>query len=768
MLSLKSIVKNYQQSSKTSVSALKGISLNFRDREFVSILGPSGCGKTTLLNIIGGLDRYTSGDLIINGRSTKNYADRDWDTYRNNSIGFVFQSYNLVPHISVVENVELALKISGVSSKIRRQKAVDALTKVGLADQLKKKPNQLSGGQMQRVAIARALVNDPEIILADEPTGALDSVTSVMVLKLLKEVAKDKLVIMVTHNEQLADEYSDRIIRLLDGEIIGDTNDYPESEMIAPQPKLKRTKMSYLTALSLSGKNLIAKRWRTLLISFAGSIGIIGVALVLAISNGLNTYIANTQQTTMTSLPITIDQTAISFSANTFTTMNSTGSTDSDQLTSYDRTAQMTHTNIITQEFVDYMKKIDPTLASDITYKSAVNIHLLNQSGDTYTMVNSNRGSVNQMPENLDNFMSSYDIISGSSVQNDQQAYLMVDSSNRVSTETLTALGINLSDGESMNLSDVLGRVYKVVSNDAYYQAAGNLYMPKQASAYPEMYTAAQSEVTIVGVVRVKADFQNSVQTSSGLYVTSGFVQGAMDSASGSAVAKAQLAAGKTYSVVNGTAFTILAQGSGSTVDSVYQSTLMQLGATSLPDSISITPKDFASKTAILDYVNAYNTGRAEVDQIKATDLSSIFTSVMTKLVDTVSIVLVAFSAISLIVSSIMIGIITYVSVIERTKEIGVLRSLGARKKDITRVFNAETIIIGLTAGVLGVVISYLICIPINSIVLSQMQVANIALLDPRAALILIGVSILLTLVAGFVPAKLAAKKDPVVALRTE
>lgn len=770
MLQLKTIKKDYFVSKELTVNALKGISLAFRENEFVSILGPSGCGKTSLLNIIGGLDRYTSGDLLINGKSTKHFKDKDWDAYRNHSIGFVFQNYNLISHITVVENVELSLKISGLSQKDRRQKAIEVLKKVGLEDQIKKRPNQLSGGQMQRVAIARSLVNDPDIILADEPTGALDSETSLVVMNLLKEIAKEKLVIMVTHNNELADKFSDRIIRLLDGEIISDSNAYQVNDEVTDTMKLSKTKMSYWTALGLSGKNLISKRWRTLLISFAGSIGIIGIALVLAISNGMNRYISDMQRDSLNSMPITISKTAINLDSEALMSMNDTSKllpTDGKLVIESPRESMM-HANSLNQGYIDYVNAMDASLLRDLTFDYGMNLNLLTPLDDQYQLVETQKVNFTQLPKEESVFTDVFEVIEGEMIQGTHDLVIMVDPYNRVSSNVLRSLGYAVDEDESIELSDLVGKTFHVIDNDDFYTEVNGLYVTPKASDYASLYESSSTTYTIVGVVRAKADFVDSAMYSSGVFYREALMNEQLSQAKQSAIVKAQIDAGTDKNVLTGMSFDFQASASGSKAEDLYNNVLAGLGGSNLPVSISITPKDFESKAKVVDYLNAYNIGKDEADTIEFTDISSMFTGVMTNMVDTVSYVLIAFSAISLIVSSLMIGIITYVSVIERTKEIGVLRSLGARKKDISRVFNAETIIIGIFAGTLGVLITYALTFPINSLINNLIAVEGIAEVNPVQALVLVIISMFLTLISGLIPARIAAKKDPVEALRTE
>lgn len=759
MLVLKNIKKNYGD-----VEALKGVDLSFRENEFVSILGPSGCGKTTFLNIVGGLDRYSSGDLLIKGKSTKEYKDKQWDAYRNQSIGFVFQSYNLIPHLTVLQNVELSMKLSGISNKEAKARAEEALIKVGLHDQFNKKPNQMSGGQMQRVAIARALVNDPEIILADEPTGALDSKTSLVVMELLKEIAQTKLVIMVTHNAELAHTYSSRVIEFKDGEVVSDSKPMETQEVQVNESKGKLTAMSYFTALSLSGRNLWAKKGRTLLTSFAGSIGIIGIALVLALSSGLSGSIATLQQDTLASSPITIDKQSYNFNNIQASAQNS-----GDPFPNSDKINVITAeagpqqiTNNITQEYIDYVEKIDPELVISVQTTNATVMNLLHEINGEMVATNSSNLSMKTLMKNTDFITRQYDVLGGQMPSSSSDILLVVDKYNALSKDLGEALGIS---GE-ISINSLIGKEFTLVShNDFYKENSAGLFSQVQKDAYGELINSENSKtIKISGIARVKEDAKFEL-LSAGLYFTEDLADFNNKQAAASEVVNAQKEIGSAYNVVTGQPFVTTPFASA---DQMYSETLASLGGDLLPTSISIVPLDFESKKEIRTYLDAYNEGKKESDQIIYADLSEITTELMGTLVNTISYVLIAFSSISLIVSSVMIGIITYVSVIERTKEIGVLRSLGARKKDISRVFNAETFLIGLVAGVLGVGVTYLLQFPINSIVYDLTSTANIADLKLVQAISLITISILLTFIAGLLPSRMAAKKDPVVALRSE
>ncbi|AYV33797.1 ABC transporter ATP-binding protein/permease [Erysipelothrix rhusiopathiae] len=763
MLKLDKITKKYGD-----VEALKGVSLTFRKNEFVSILGPSGCGKTTMLNIIGGLDRYTSGDLNISGISTKNYKDRDWDSYRNSSVGFVFQSYNLIPHLTVLQNVELSLKLSGISKKEGESRARTALEKVGLVDHLNKKPNQLSGGQMQRVAIARAIVNDPEIILADEPTGALDSKTSVIIMDLLKEIAQDRLVIMVTHNAELAHEYSNRIVELLDGQIISDSNPFDADINSEKLAKRKRTKMPYMTALGLSGKNLWAKKGRTVLTSFAGSIGIIGIALILALSSGLSNSINKMQSDTLATSPITIGSSDFDFSGPVVTedtTDLNEFPTDS-KLQIYEPKVQTNViTNNITQEYIDHVNKLDSDKYISIQYIHKANMNMIRKSGDKYVHVQSSSSHMGELLDNEDFNNNQYDILEGRMPKGDNEMILVVDNYNRIAKETVKELGLGDLD-DKVDLKSIVGQEFKLVQNNDYFvKDEFGLYREASQQNYETIYGSENAKtLSIVGVMRQKEDSSFQMYQP-GLYYRSDLVKSFIKDSTDSEVVKAQKEVGKEYSVVSGMGF----EGHPfKEADALYQDQLEELGSSSLPRNISIIPADFEAKKEIRSHLDAYNTDKKDADKITYSDMSEMITGVMETVVNTISYVLIGFSSISLVVSSLMIGIITYVSVIERTKEIGVLRSLGARKKDISRVFNAETFLIGFVSGTLGIVVTYLLTFPINAIIYNLTKTENIAVVNPLHAVILIIISIILTSISGVIPSRMAAKKDPVIALRSE
>ena len=936
MLELKSITKDYILSD-TKVNALKGISVDFREHEFVAILGPSGCGKTTLLNIVGGLDSYTDGDLVIDGISTKEFKSRDWDTYRNQRIGFVFQNYNLIPHLSVLSNVELALTISGVGRKDKRRMSLEALEKVGLSEQVNKKPLQMSGGQMQRVAIARAIVNNPDIILADEPTGALDSQTSVQVMDILKEISKDRLVIVVTHNPELAQKYATRTITLLDGEVTSDSNPVSEEELKALKEKAtnpdmtaestavceagitdgtgaqvnfdetadvvkcektndgavsadanatdkkikrykKKSSMSFFTSLALSAKNLVTKKLRTALTVFAGSIGIIGIALVLSISNGFSLYMDDLEKTTLSSFPITISDIAISYDMNEAaeTGLGSGTFPSSDTVKPYDPSGTAgleISSNILTDEYFNYIKKMEedhPDWAASVAYERKVSMHLIaknENTSDPYILVDneSNEMTGSFWQELLaDDFVNGYyDVLAGRYPQNEFELVLIVDSNNRIKTDTLKALGysvtaVNSAQGEAVEYKDIdftkfIGnssgegaKEFKLVLNDEYYTKNGDYFTELAKSNYESVFNSDGDRLKIVGILRIKQDSDLSF-FGSGIGYLPSLTEYVLNSSVNSEIVTAQtgsyadmlsptsdefsfnfdsldkllimsnlkisqvalmLAQPKVGILTDEQAMSIASNpdasfadifnavktNEGSTEGAVnrlsdylfenfgieksmllqmvcpdYVERMQQIGAVTTPSSISIYPSTYENKQKIIKYLDAYNEGRTEMEQIHYTDLASTITDNMSEMINIVSYVLIAFAAISLVVSSIMIAIITYISVLERTKEIGVLRSLGARKIDISNVFNAETFIIGGASGIFGVCVAALLNLPINAIINNLVggMVGNLAKLAPLHGILLVILSIALNVIAGLIPAFIASKKDPVEALRS-
>lgn len=895
MLELNDIKKDYVSGS-TTVSALKGINLRFRDCEFVSILGQSGCGKTTMLNIIGGLDKYTSGDLKINGVSTKNYKDRDWDFYRNNSIGFVFQSYNLIPHQTVLSNVELALTLSGVSKAERKKRAIEALEKVGLGEQIHKKPNQMSGGQMQRVAIARALVNNPDILLADEPTGALDTETSIQIMELLKEISKDRLIIMVTHNPELAKNYSTRIVKLLDGVITDDSDPYTLEDMeadirakevakvktsekkIKKSGKKQKTSMSFFTALSLSFNNLMTKKTRTILTAFAGSIGIIGIAMILSISNGIQLYIDRVQRDTLSSYPITLQAESIDISS-MVTSM--TGNSDSEEhedkskIYSNDIMGDMINTmvkEVKSNNLSEFKKYIEnggsdiKSYVSDIQYSYDVplNIYMkdtsngveqLNPStmfdsiyGEGATSTSSamssgmgmgmfsNSSVWNQLLGNQQVLDEQYDVLAGHWPENYNEVVLVVDKNNEVDDYTLYSLGLKdpeevrtlfkkMMVGESYEtkkdisytFDEILDTEFKLVMPTDMYKyndVTGTWDDYSKDDKYMTNVVNNGTDIKVCGIIRPNDDAV-STSISSGIGYTAKLTEYIIEEVKNSEIAKAQLADTSvdvftgvpfdndrnteiTMDDVNAYMATLSPEESAQmqamtsgmsddqilqlfsaslkarTTDATLDSNKSKLGITDLdtPSQIDIYATDFDSKEKVQNIIKDYNKlqqddGKEE-NVINYTDYVGIMMSSVSTIINAISYVLIAFVAISLIVSSIMIGIITYISVLERTKEIGVLRSIGASKKDVSRIFNAETLIEGFVSGALGIVVTLLLCIPANALIKHLTDISNVAQLPVAGGVILIIISMFLTFIAGLIPARLAAKKDPVVALRSE
>lgn len=779
MLELKNIKKSYKTGEFVQ-HALKGVSLTFDRNEFVCILGASGSGKTTLLNIIGGLDRYDSGDLIINNMSTKKFNDNLWDAYRNNCVGFIFQSYNLIGHLSVLENVEMSLTLSGVKNK--KEKALNALDRVGLKDHAYKKPNQLSGGQMQRVAIARAIVNDPEVILADEPTGALDTKTSKQIMELIKEISKEKLVIMVTHNPDLAKKYATRIIEVKDGEVISDSlpkEKYKDKNNI----EIKKTKMSFLTALKLSFNNIRTKKGRTFLTAFASSIGIIGISIILSLSNGFDKQVDIYQKNTLSNFPITISKSTMSMDEKQMEEMMGSmmpgkGDYPKDKVIySFDiNSYNMLHTNNITKEYIEYIEKLDDSLISGISFTRATNLNLLVKNGEDVKSVSTSELNMGVIPKELDKedfMMEAFDLLDGDYPKDITDIVLVVDSKNRVDTKILKALG--LSDKEKIDFKEVLGKEIKLVFNNQYYTKYMNMFIPN-SNLDDVYYNKENLTLKVVGIVRNKEDnYLGQIATSMNSLGNITYTSSMMSSNNiGSILYKNDLVE-KVISV-NSSSDIVLSQSksdnsvfTGEKLDSdSKENMLLYLGSKDEPFMINIYPKDFESKDKIIEYLDKYNIDKNDENKIVYNDLASTFISFGSKIMDAITVVLIAFSAVSLVVSSIMIGIITYISVLERTKEIGVLRSLGARKKDVSRVFNAETFIVGVLSGLIGVLIARLLIIPVNIILKDLTGLSNVAILDPLHALLLIVISTALTLIGGAIPANMASKKDPVIALRTE
>lgn len=789
MLELKNIRKAYRVGDIETV-ALDGINVSFREKEFVAILGASGSGKTTCLNIIGGLDRYTSGELSIKGKKTSDFKDRDWDSYRNNSVGFVFQSYNLIPHLSIVANVELGMTLSGVSKSVKHKKAVEVLTRVGLSEHLHKKPNQLSGGQMQRVAIARALANDPEILLCDEPTGALDSATSMQILELIKELSQDRLVIMVTHNPELAEKFAERIINFKDGKIISDTNPF-DGESVKQEFSLKKTKMSFFTALGLSFNNLRTKMGRAFLTALASSIGIIGIALILSLSNGFQDKIDGFESDTMSEFPIIISQNSMSVDKETIEQRMLVGTKpdypDTDEVYVYDPAeAMMLHTNKLSDEYIDYLKQIDTEDCRSIGYTRLVNMNLLrkvdgeavpisvasareslvsgtNTDTSASTMASAGMSSmgISSYPEMLDGddagyLETYYDLLAGEYPSDEKGVVLVVDYKNRIPNTTLKNLGFDVEDVESIKFSDIVGIEMKLIPNDDYYQKTDfGTFMP--ATDYEKMYESADAiTIKISGIVRERQD-KNSASLNPGIAYSDKLSTLALSLSENSEIVKAQRESDKSVFTME------------DLTDYSKEMTLSYLGGSASPYMIMLYPRDFDSKDNITDYLDAYNDKQTNNDdKVIYTDLVSMIASLTSGIMDGITIVLVAFAAVSLIVSLIMISIITYISVLERIKEIGILRALGARKTDITRVFDAETFILGLGSGIIGVIIAWLITFPANAYIENATSLANVAQLKLSHVVILVVVSTILTVLGGHIPAKMASKKDAVEALRTD
>lgn len=771
MLKLENVTKSYK-TGDFKQQALKGVSLEFRENEFVSILGPSGSGKTTLLNIIGGLDRYDSGDLIINGKSTKKFKDREWDAYRNNCIGFIFQSYNLINHISVLANVEMCMTLSGISSREKKKRALEVLAKVGLKDHAHKKPNQLSGGQMQRVAIARALVNNPDVILADEPTGALDSETSVQIMELIKEIAKDKLVIMVTHNPELAKNYSTRIVEFKDGNLISDSNPISETEQQGNNYRINKTSMNFFAALKLSLSNIITKKGRTLLTAFASSIGIIGIALILSLSNGFDIQIDKFEKDTLCQMPIVISEQAMSVSEEDMQNMMGEASEDKsypDEKIIYPETTitDMIHTNNITKEYKEYIDNINPDWISGVSYMRATKLSVLTKINGEAKLLGDSSGSMifTPLPEQIDSSRTdtiiedNFELIYGEMPKSKEDLLLLISTENKLSDSIFKMLGYTEED--TISFEEILGKEFKVILNDDLYKDMGNFFVMN--TNYDELYNSENAiTLRVSGIIRGKEGNKFAEFSGNGFTYKEELMTYLIEKNSNSAVVKAQQE--KDYNVLTGEKFDLTTEEGVE----VKEQILAYLGDDKTPSMIQIYPKNFDTKSDIINYLDKYNEGKEDDDKIIYLDQAEMITQLSGGIMDAITIVLVAFSAISLVVSSIMIAIITYISVLERTKEIGILRAIGARKKDITRVFNAETFIIGICSGLIGIGIARLLLVPINTILKNLTDLDNVAQMNPIHALILIIISVVLILIGGFIPAKMAAKKDPVNALRTE
>lgn len=886
MLQLKNITKDYKVGDE-KVHALKGVSIDFREREFVSILGQSGCGKTTLLNIIGGLDRYTEGDLIIGGKSTKEFKNADWDTYRNHSIGFVFQSYNLIPHQTVLSNVELALTLSGVSKTERRQRAKEALVKVGLGDQLKKKPNQMSGGQMQRVAIARALVNEPDILLADEPTGALDSETSIQIMELLKEISKDKLIIMVTHNPELAEKYSNRIIRLLDGRVVDDTNPYDrnvvepiEKKKAGKEKKIKKPSMSYFTALSLSLNNLMTKKGRTFMTSFAGSIGIIGIALILSISSGAQLYIKSVEEETLASYPIAIERNAMDMSSMMTSMMKGNTSDENDdgkvhsnnimgsmvntmltQLKSNDLKSFKTYLENDGKEINDYVSDIKYGYSTPLNIfrndkdKGIIQVNpatlfedmgMTNAMYDSQLMSNVVSTSYDTWTELLDNdklLNEQYKVLAGRMPSAYNEVVVMVNKDNEISDYSLYCMGLMDSEElinavksamsnnnekveftsklQTYTYDELLGLEFRLVTNPEFYEKENGIWTDKSDDKiYMTKVVEDAEPIKVVGIIKPEENSIMSSSSSSAIGYTHALTEYLVNKVNDSEIVKAQkdspdtdIFTGKEFAkdedkkavtmddikayiaalpqeqqaqvmaqlqqaqqmgMTEQQIVDAFSQQMNTESDATYDGNMTLLGAASLdePSRINIYPKDFDSKEKIEQIISDYN-DKVKADgnenlKIEYTDIVGLMMTSVSTIIDAISVILIAFVAISLVVSSIMIGIITYISVLERTKEIGILRAMGASKRDISRVFNAETLIVGFAAGTIGIGVTLLLLIPANAIVYNLTGISGMCVLPWQGAVILVIISMLLTLIAGLIPSHYAAKKDPVLALRSE
>lgn len=773
MLEIKHIKKSYKTGDFVQ-KALNDVSIQFRQNEFVAILGPSGSGKTTLLNVLGGLDHYDSGDLIINGKSTKNFKAADWDAYRNNSVGFIFQSYNLIGHISIQDNVEMALTLSNVKKKERRKRAREALKSVGLLEHAHKRPNQLSGGQMQRVAIARSLVNNPDIILADEPTGALDSNTSKQIMDLIQKIASDKLVIMVTHNQDLAYQYATRVIEVKDGKVVSDSNPLTKEEQEEEQYKLKKTKMSFMEALYLSFNNIMTKKGRTLITAFASSIGIIGIALILSLSNGFDLQIDKFERGILSAMPIMISKQSMDLDEESLIQLTGEEQEkypDKQTVIPKDNALEsLVHQNKINDGYIDYIENIPSDLVYGVSYTKMTALNVLIEHDGKVSVADTQDISFSALPKSLDEntpnaaMEAYYDILAGTLPQKKEDIVLIVDASNRVNTEILQLLGFDTMD--EIPFDEIIGKTIKVALNDDFYVKMGDYFVrnPDLQSVYDNSIT-----LTVSGILRMKEDFPSYVASASLCY-TDELLDEVIAANNESEIVKAQQAS--DVNVLTGMPFsdsTSNPSSSSSAGMTMTKDTVLgYLGADQTPYMIYLFPKDFERKDELLKYLDAYNDDKEDDDKVIYMDQAELISSMSSSIMSAVTIVLIAFSSISLIVSSIMIGIITYISVLERTKEIGILRALGARKKDISRVFNAETFIIGITSGLIGIGIALILTIPTNQIIYNLTELENVAILNPLHALILILVSMTLTMIGGFIPARIAAKKDPVEALRTE
>lgn len=810
MIELKNTTKTYQAGDYT-VKAIDDVSLAFRPNEFVAVVGESGSGKTTLLNVIGGLLSYDEGEMLVRDRSTQSFKKTDWDAYRNNSVGFIFQNYQLIPHLSVLSNVEMGLTLSGVDKKTRHQRASELLDRVGLKAHMNKKPSQLSGGQMQRVAIARALANDPDIILADEPTGALDSETSEEIMSLLTEISQDKLILMVTHSRDQAKRYASRIIELKDGQVIEDTHPYQASSRDTDY-QLNKTGMSFWNALKLSGQNIMTKKGRTLITAVAASIGIFGVAVILALSNGLNNQIANFERESLASYPLEIQSETVSVEA-----MMSMGEASGEEREKYPQEQtlltktfiedieDMQINNAITDDYLNYLEDIPREYIQAINYDYPASLNVLTEFDDEVRAVDRSTGGLETLPgkdENEEfNFVKSkYDLLEGDWPADESGLLLVVDAYNQIDTTVLDSIGISYSDDQEIDFNAVLDKEYQLVYQDDFYTKEGDLYRAPQSQAdYEEIYEEANNlDLSIAGVIRPKEDSNIEVRLG-GLMYSNQLKMDFIAEAQESDIVEDQREA--DYHLLTGQAFAsdeedsaaedfqaptqmeppaeAIPSASGApaeitTPTEAYAMTqasmtkeewLSYLGDESKPSYIAIYPSTFDSKNEIVTYLEAWNEDAAEEDQVIVTDMAALITDLSGGLMNAITIALVAFASISLVVSMIMIGIIIYVSVLERTGEIGILRALGAREKDISRVFNAETFIIGLSSGLLGILFAYLLTIPINYIIYQLTELENVAQLHPAHVGALLAISVVLTLIGGIIPARIAAKKDPVLAL---
>lgn len=773
MLELKNIVKKYNTGG-SEVEVLKSVNIHFRENEFVSILGASGSGKTTLLNIIGGLDKYTSGDMDLMGRSTKEFKDRDWDSYRNGTIGFVFQSYNLISHLSVIENVKLALSISGQSNAENDEKAKKVLEDVGLAEHLYKKPNQLSGGQMQRVAIARALVTDPKIILADEPTGALDSKTSVQIMELIKEISKTKLVIMVTHNPELAKEYSDRIVRVKDGEIQEDTNPYVAKEVTDDGFALKKTAMVFSSAIKSSFKNLLTKKFRTLMTVVASSIGIISIGLVLAISSGMDKYIQTMQNENLSSMPIMISANQVNFG---LSVDDDNSEKDSNGSELVPKSRRDVHRNLYSvdslgngETFINYIQNNAKDYYSAIDFAEGYKLQAItkNVKGEVVA-VKQEQTSFNDsifgvLPEDKNLIMNQYEVVKSSKdnfeYPSNNEVVLFTAKNNEIDKATIKALGFD--ENAKVKYEDVIGKEFSVVENNNYYRKIADRFVPRDVDA--KMYDSG-TKVKVVAILKAKDSFTRPQMT---IGYTRALQKAMIEKEAKSDIVVAQQK-DKTRNIIT-----------NQKMDSdTAEQILATLGAKTAPSAINIYPKSFNDRDKIAEVINDFNKkvadkyGSDSSDyhkySITYADLAKQMTTIMSQMINTISLILSAFAGISLIVSSIMIGILTYVSVVERTKEIGILRAIGARKKDITRIFIAEAGLIGFISGAVGVGVTMLLSVPISGSIAKALKVEVFtASLNAQSSIGLILLSLILTLIASIIPSRIAAKKDPVEALRTE